>query len=37
MGAILNASYRDMTQNAEAVFRIWRRFLRAAYSDAAFD
>ena len=28
MSAFLNASYRDVGQNAEAVSRIWRRYSR---------
>ncbi len=28
MSAFINASYRDVSQNAEAVSRIWRRYSR---------
>ncbi len=30
MAAFVNASYRDISQNAEAVLGIWRRFVRDA-------
>jgi hypothetical protein len=30
MSAFLNASYRDVGENAEAVSRIWRRYFREA-------
>jgi hypothetical protein len=28
---IVNASYRDVSENAEAMVRIWRRFIREAF------
>ena len=28
--AFVNASYRDVSENAEAMLRIWRRFIREA-------
>ena len=34
MAAFVNASYRDISQNAEAVSKIWRRLLRGAYPGA---
>ena len=37
VGAFVNASYRDIAQNTEAVFAIWGRFLHSAYSSAACD
>jgi hypothetical protein len=37
LGAFVNASYRDIAQNAEAVLGIWGRFLSSACSSAAFD
>jgi hypothetical protein len=30
MAAFVNASYRDISQNADAVLGIWRRFVRDA-------
>jgi hypothetical protein len=35
MSAFLNASYRDVGQNAEAVSRIWRRYSREAVARIA--
>lgn len=32
MAAFVNASYRDIAQNAEAVLGIWGRFIRVAFS-----
>ena len=32
MAAFVNTSYRDISQNAEAVLGIWRRFVRDAFS-----
>jgi|SRR5271165_1364451 len=35
MSAFLNASYRDMGENAEAVSRIWRRYTRETVARIA--
>jgi hypothetical protein len=35
LSAYLNASYRDLAENAETVSRIWRRYFRQAAADAA--
>lgn len=35
MSAFLNASYRDVAQNAEAVSRIWRRYSHEAVARIA--
>jgi|SRR5208337_4626238 len=32
MAAFVNTSYRDISQNAEAVLGIWKRFVRDAFS-----
>jgi hypothetical protein len=32
MAAFVNASYRDISQNAEAVLGIWTRFVREVFS-----
>jgi hypothetical protein len=32
--AFVNASYRDISQNAEALFEVWRRFLSSARLSA---
>ena len=35
LGAFVNASYRDIAQNAEAVLGIWARFLHGPGSGAS--
>jgi len=35
MSAFLNASYRDLDENAESVSRIWRHYFREAAARAA--
>ena len=35
MSAFLNASYRDVGENAEAVSRIWRRYSRETVARIA--
>jgi hypothetical protein len=35
MSAFLNASYRDLDENAESISRIWRRYFREAASRVA--
>lgn len=37
MSDFVNAMVRDMSENAETVSRIWRRYLRAAPGLAAFE
>jgi hypothetical protein len=34
MAALVNSSYRDMSENAEAVFGIWARLVRELTSPA---
>jgi hypothetical protein len=36
MAAFVNASYRDISQNAEAVLGIWRRFVHDALSPPGY-
>ena len=36
MAVFVNTSYRDISQNAEAVLGIWRRFVRDAVLSAGF-
>jgi hypothetical protein len=37
MATFVNASYRDISQNAEAVLGIWSRFVRDTFSPPGFD
>ncbi len=35
MSVFLNSCYRDLDENAEAISRIWRRYIREAGAAAA--